>query len=122
MPDKPCSRCSTCDKNWPHSGDFKTCPTCGLITAVVHRPAKEILTVEQARAILMVEEAPEDPPLQGSIHPNSVYSHRFAVFMKIGFGPAESSALANTREDTHRVKKMVQEQGCDIDTAVAILL
>ncbi|HEY6020804.1 MAG TPA: hypothetical protein VIY48_13180 [Candidatus Paceibacterota bacterium] len=68
-----------------------------------------------------VEPVVEAPTRHNSIHGEAVFNHRFGVFMRAGFGPVESEALAHSREDTHRVRKML-DHGCSIEQAVIILL
>jgi predicted urease superfamily metal-dependent hydrolase len=115
--------CPKCDENRPLNDAATECPKCGgTCLAVVNSP--EAMIAEEDLAMLaekVIETTEKVVEVKVLIHPPAVYSHRYSVFMTLGFGPAESEALANSREDTHRVKKMLRG-GCDVDTAVAILL
>lgn len=96
--------------------DTKTkCPECGGKCLAVVTTPEAIDSLDN----FLETECVVNPGVR--IHPPQVYAHRFAIFMQLGFGPAESISLANSREDTHKVKKMLRE-GCSVSTAVAILL
>lgn len=111
--------CPHCDKHEVLKDSDNRCPECGGKCLAVVASPDAIPTgaeLQEELAALEVEAAP-----QPTIHDDSVFAYRFSLFMEMGFGPVESDALANTREDTHRIRKMLRE-GCAIDTAVAILL
>lgn len=132
-------RCSNCNKNWPLTSKFAICPLCE--TKCWSHSDGDVLTIAEALAIIEAEKQPaakyhapvtykdgeEVQPervkeaTHSSIHSSGVFEHRYGFFMRLGFGPAESEALANTYLDTHNVRKMV-EQGCSLEQAVAILL
>jgi hypothetical protein len=118
-----CWRCSQCSIHWPMLKDYSQCPLCESECFTTSVDTSTILSNAQAQGRIFADknEPEELAPPANLIHPPQVYSHRFAIFMDMGFGPAEAETLANTREDTHRIKKMLT-QGCDIDTAVLILL
>jgi hypothetical protein len=55
------------------------------------------------------------------IHSPDVIAWRIGRFLEAGFDQHDADLLANTRHDTHLVKKMVQN-GCSIQLAILILL
>ncbi len=133
-----CYRCSDCSNNWPLSDIYHTCPLCKEKCWTTTVNAGDALSFEEARALVKAET--EEPPhknqgLAGgelgghegvvptfsSIHGQAIFEHRYGAFMRMGFGPSESEALAETREDTYRIRKML-DNGCTIDVAVSILL
>ncbi len=70
---------------------------------------------------MSVEEVEVPDEKFSSIHPKAVFEHRFARFMEMGFGPSESSDLAETRADVHQVRRFLSA-GCSFELALQILL
>ena len=116
----PALRCDTCDINYPADyAKYRPCPICDGETKSVCSAKMQPLTGDSLREA-MFDRMPKEPECE-NIHNEQVYAHRFAKFMRMGFGPAESRSLANTFIDTHQVDRWLH-QGCSVDVAVSILL
>jgi len=107
--------CPKCNTHRELKNVKSKCPECGGKCLAVVTSPKAIESLDD----FLETECVVNPGVR--IHPPQVYAHRFAIFMGLDFGPSEAIALANSRVDTHQVRKMLR-QGCDINTAVAILL
>ena len=117
----PALRCDKCDINYPAEyTQYRPCPICGAETKSVCSAQMQPLSGDSLREA-MVDRVIAEEPKHEYIHNEQVYAHRFAKFMRMGFGPAESRSLANTFIDTHEVDRWLN-QGCSVDVAVSILL
>lgn len=108
--------CPQCDNHKPLKSADNRCKECGGKCLAVVASPEAVITEEDLEVLATESVAPRT-----SIHPEAVLAHRFTLFVEMGFDLSSADALANTREDTHRIRKMLRE-GCAIDVAVAILL
>lgn len=138
MNEKMCYRCGICSMFWPLASQYSKCPLCEETCTALQVEDIVVLTHDEAKKLVKLETA--EPPHQNSglgggmiggsegkvpehrsIHSAAVFEHRYGAFMRMGFGPSEAEALANTHEDTHRIKRMLAS-GCLPEVAISILL
>jgi endogenous inhibitor of DNA gyrase (YacG/DUF329 family) len=114
-------RCSLCGLNLPMREHFARCPFCEQKTQPIQVDSGSIVSEDQVRALVAEAEDTPDEPTFDSIHPKDVFEFRVGEFVRMGFGVGEAEQLAHTRTDVHWARKMLK-QGCDLGTALEILL
>lgn len=107
-----CRRCSLCGINYPYSKT--TCEVCaGKLDGIGNDEPDQ----DWQESVRLAKSAGADPPSSSE----RILAWRLLQFIRLGFQLEQAEALARSRVDHHRVRRMI-EAGCPPEVALQIVV